>query len=220
MRIQHALREKVITRGRVSRPRFVAGADAAYANTSNRIYATVVVLSFPLLEIVETITVSQAITFPYVPGLLSFREAPALLDAFGWLTHEPDVLFIDGHGVSHPRKAGIACHVGVLLDMPVIGCAKSLLVGTHDEPAHERESAASLRDKQGNVIGSVVRTRDGVKPVFVSVGHKIGLSEAVRLTLACTKGRRIPEPTRLADWMVERAKRDGESETTRHRECP
>lgn len=212
MQIQEAVRAKVLPRGRVTALRLVAGADAAFDLRANRIYAGIAVLAFPSLEIVETATISREVTFPYVPGLLSFREAPALLQAFTQLMTEPDLIFIDGHGLSHPRKAGIACHIGVLLDRPAIGCAKSLLVGAYREPGSARGSTAELRDKEGTLIGAVVRTRDRVKPVFVSIGHKVGLAEAVRLTLACGKGYRIPEPTRQADLLVERAKRQGEAE--------
>jgi deoxyribonuclease V len=188
--------------------RFVAGADLAYDRQSDTLFAALVVLRFPDLERVETLIGRGRATFPYIPGLLSFRETPALLRLFARLKHEPDVIFIDGHGRSHPRAAGIACHIGVLLDRPVIGCAKSLLTGTYEEPARSRGSVSHLHDDKGRIIGAVVRTRDRVKPVFVSVGHRISLAEAIRLTLACGRGYRIPEPTRQADLLAERAKRN------------
>lgn len=209
VRIQEQLHAKVIPRGRVFKPKLVAGADAAFNLEAKQVIAAIVILTFPSLEPVETVVHRERLSFPYIPGLLSFREAPALLHAFEKIRHDPDVVFIDGHGVSHPRSAGIACHIGVCLDKPTIGCAKSLLVGTHRAPSLSRGSYTSLYDVNNCVIGSVVRTRDRVKPVFVSVGHRIGLAQAVRLTLACGKGYRIPEPTRQADLQAEQAKREG-----------
>lgn len=209
--IQEHIRDAVIPRGRVSRPTLIAGADAAFDLEKNQIYAAVVVLSFPALEIVETVVHRTRLRFPYIPGLLSFREAPALLGAFERLRHDPDVIVIDGHGLSHPRQAGIACHIGLCVDRPVIGCAKSRLIGEFREPGQDRGATAKLYDADGRVIGAVVRTRDRVKPVFVSIGHRIGLAEAIRLTLAGGKGYRIPEPTRQADRLAEQAKREARS---------
>lgn len=205
--IQEQLRAKVIPRGLAGRPKLVAGADAAFDKHSDVVYASVVVLAFPSLEPVETVILKDHVSFPYIPGLLSFREAPVLLRAFLKLKHEPDVIFIDGHGLSHPRSAGIACHIGLSLDRPVIGCAKSVLVGTCEDPGPSRGSVSHLYNREGRVIGAAVRTRDRVKPVYVSIGHKIGLAQAIRLTLACGKGYRIPEPTRQADLLAEQAKR-------------
>src|SRR5918996_4438876 len=169
IQIQEQLRAKVITRGTVKSPKLVAGADIAFSKHSNTIYAAVVVLEFSSLEIVETVAIQGRITFPYIPGLLSFREAPALLQAFGKLTCVPDVIFIDGHGRSHPRAAGIACHLGVLLNRPVIGCAKSLLCGTYRKPKRRSGSAAYLYDSAGLITGAALRTRDDVRPVFISI---------------------------------------------------
>jgi deoxyribonuclease V len=208
VRIQGQLRGKVVPRGRMSSPKLVAGADAAFDLEAERVFAVVVVLSFSSLEIVETVVHQESLSFPYIPGLLSFREAPALLHAFEKVRHNPDVVFIDGHGLSHPRSAGIACHVGFCLDKPTIGCAKSLLIGRHRVSSLSRGSYTSLYDANNRVIGSVVRTRDQVRPIFVSVGHRIGLAQAVRLTLSCGKGYRIPEPTRQADRFAEQAKRE------------
>lgn len=207
IRIQEQLRAKIVARGRVPSPALVAGADAAFDPQTGRVFAAVVVLTFPGLEPVERAVHRERLSFPYIPGLLSFREAPALLHAFEKVRHNPDVIFIDGHGLSHPRAAGIACHIGVCLDKATIGCAKSLLVGTHRPPGLSRGDFTSLYDATGRVIGAVVRTRDRVRPIFVSVGHRIGLAQAVQLTLACGKGCRIPEPTRQADRLAEQAKR-------------
>jgi deoxyribonuclease V len=209
IQVQKQLSAKVITQGCMPSPKLVAGADAAFDLEAKQVIAAVVVLTFPSLEPVETVVHRERLSFPYIPGFLSFREAPALLQAFEKVRHDPDVVFVDGHGLSHPRAAGIACHIGVCLDKPTIGCAKSLLVSTHRAPGLSRGSHTSLYDANNRVIGSVVRTRDRVKPVFVSVGHRIGLAQAVQLTLACGKGYRIPEPTRQADLLAERAKREG-----------
>lgn len=208
VQIQEEVRRRIIPRGRV-RPRLVAGADVAFDKHSQTAWACVVVFRFPSLEVVEQVVRRDRVSFPYIPGLLSFREAPALLRAFRKLRQEPDLIFIDGHGLSHPRGAGIACHIGVLLNRPVIGCAKSVLMGTFVAPGMSRGSASHLYDRAGKIVGAAVRTRDRVKPVFVSIGHRISLREAVRLTLACGKGYRIPEPTRQADVLAERAKREG-----------
>ena len=207
IQIQKEIRAKAIQYGRLGRVRFVSGADVAFDNPSQTAFAGVVILELPELRIVETRVERSPITFPYIPGLLSFRETPPLLKAFSKIRHEPEVIFIDGHGWSHPRSAGLACHVGVLLNRPVIGCAKSVLVGSYDIPAAKRGSVSDLYNTTGHVIGAVLRTRAHVKPVFVSIGHRVGLKEAIRLTLACGKGYRIPEPTRQADLLVEKAKR-------------
>lgn len=208
VQVQERLRAKVIPRGRVPQPKLVVGADAAFDLEGRRVCAAVVVLAFPFLEPVETVVHQERISFPYIPGLLSFREAPVLLHAFEKVRHNPDVVFIDGHGLSHPRAAGIACHIGICLNKPTIGCAKSLLIGRHRLPSLSRGSHTPLYDASDRVIGSVVRTRDRVNPVFVSVGHRIGLAQAVQLTLACGKGYRIPEPMRQADRWAEQAKRE------------
>jgi deoxyribonuclease V len=147
------------------------------------------------------------VSFPYVPGLLSFREAPALLAVLRSLRSEPDALLLDGHGFAHPRRFGIACHVGVIVDRPTAGCAKSRLVGVHPEPGQRRGARRALVHR-GERIGTVLRTRDGTRPVFASIGHRIDLASAEALILATGAGYRLPEPTRLADRLVARAKRE------------
>lgn len=199
--LQRELSGKVDTRTPLVRCDLVAGADASYNRFSPVFYAVVVVLRTSDWTIVEKQEVVRESPFPYVPGLLSFREAPALLDAFAKLETKPDAVMIDGQGIAHPRRIGIASHVGLFLDVPTVGCAKSRLTGIYKEPRRPRGSLAPLRDK-GDVIGSIVRTRDGVKPVFVSVGHKIDQASAVRLVLQCAQGYRIPEPTRQAHLHV------------------
>lgn len=207
IRIQEQLRGKVISQGRVVHPWLVAGTDVAFDKTSEGVHACVVVLSFPSMEVLEVVLHQDHTSFPYLPGLLSFREAPPLLHAFKKLHHTPDVIFIDGHGLSHPRAAGIACHIGVLLDRPVIGCAKSILIGSYADLARSRGAVSYLYSREGHVVGAAVRTRDDVRPVFVSIGHRIGLAQAIHLTLLCGKGYRIPEPTRQAHLLAEGAKR-------------
>jgi deoxyribonuclease V len=150
---------------------------------------------------VEYAIATRPATFPYIPGLLSFREGPVILDAMNKLSAAPDLLIFDGQGVAHPRRLGIASHIGLLLDLPSIGCAKSRLCGQHEEPGLERGSHVPLMDK-GETIGSVVRTRSGVKPVFVSVGHRLDLRTSVEYVLACCRGYRLPETTRRAHLMA------------------
>lgn len=204
----------MVAGGRV-RPSLVAGADLAFLPDSDRVIAAVVLLGYPSMEILETVVRADRASFPYVPGLLSFRETPPLLRAIRRLHRAPDLIFIDGHGLSHPRAAGIACHVGVLLDIPVIGCAKSVLYGRFAEPAKRLGAVSYLYDTHDAVIGAAVRTRAGVRPIFVSVGHRIGLAQAIRLTLRCGKGFRIPEPTRQAHILAERVKRCVQSGSNR-----
>ena len=186
-------------------PRLVVGLDAAFSRDDRRCLAATVVWDLREQTVIEQHVAVRPVTFPYVPGLLSFREGPAVLAALRKLRTLPDVLIYDGHGLAHPRRFGIACHVGVLLNLPAIGCAKSRLIGTHREPGLRRGSVAPLLDG-GEVIGSLLRTQDGVKPVFVSVGHLIDLCAAQRIVLACAIRYRLPEPTRLADHLVGAAK--------------
>ncbi|NQU07184.1 MAG: deoxyribonuclease V [Candidatus Abyssubacteria bacterium] len=179
----------------------VAGADVSFDKQSNKIYAAIAVLSFPSLQPVEQAIVEGKSKFPYIPGLLSFREAPIVAEAFEKLSAKPDVLMCDGQGVAHPRGLGLACHLGLLFDIPSIGCAKSRLCGTHGEVGPEAGDYAPLK-LRGRTVGAVLRTRKGVKPVFVSVGHMINLRGAIRLTIRCGTGYRIPEPTRAAHHLV------------------
>jgi deoxyribonuclease V len=174
----------------------VAGIDVGVR--AGRLQAAVAVVQVSTLEVVDQAVWRGDVTFPYVPGLLSFRELPAVLPALEQLRVRPDVLMTDSQGLAHPRRFGLACHLGVLLDRPTLGVAKSRLTGTHAEPAQEQGSRTPLADRSGDVIGCVVRTRTGVKPVYVSIGHRITLAEAVALTLACAPRYRLPEPTRQA----------------------
>lgn len=195
--IQRRLRSKVRVEPLARPIRLVAGADVAYSRRSHRLYAAVVVVEMESLRPVAQSTVTARARFPYIPGLFTFREAPPLLAAFRRLRQRPDVILFDGHGLAHPRRFGLACHVGLLLDTPSIGCAKSRLVGEHGPLAPERGACTELRF-EGEVVGAAVRTRTGVQPVYVSVGHRVTLEEAIELVLATTGRFRIPEPIRLA----------------------
>ncbi len=197
-------------------PQIIAGLDCAFSGDGKRTFAAAVVLKVTDLhtgpagqpgrfefEQIETVTAQQETRFPYIPGLLSFREAPVCLEAVAKLKEQPDLFMIDGQGVAHPRRLGLASHLGLFLDKPTVGCAKSRLIGKYEEPGSERGAYSLLRDGD-ETIGAVVRTRSRVKPVFVSVGHKCILEDAIRITLACATRYRIPEPTRLAHQAVSR----------------
>jgi deoxyribonuclease V len=199
--VQEALRGRVVTRDRAGRVRHVAGIDVGFERGGRVTRAAVVVLSFPELVPVEQAVVRQPTRFPYVPGYLSFREIPAVLAALARLAVRPDLLLCDGQGYAHPRRFGLACHLGVLTDTPSIGVAKSRLIGEHDALAPEKGSWVPLRD-QGEVIGAVLRTRTAVKPLFVSVGHRVSLKTAIRYVLACTTRYRLPETTRRAHHLA------------------
>ena len=196
--VQEQLRPRVITSGTIAAPRRIAGIDAHYAPARGLAWAAVAVLDGASLELVESAMAAVPLNFPYVPGYLSFRETPAALAALALLREPPDLLMVDGQGYAHPRRMGIASHIGLLADIPTVGVAKSRLVGTHDEPALARGSAAPLHH-QGERIGTVLRSRDGVRPLYVSVGHRLDLASAVSLVLATLRRHRLPEPTRLAD---------------------
>jgi deoxyribonuclease V len=179
-------------------PRTVAGLDVSYATDSDRLAAAVVVLDAATLEVVEEVTATGRAAFEYVPGLLAFREAPALVAALERLATTPDVLVCDGYGLAHPRRFGLACHLGVLTDLPSIGVAKTPFTAAGEEPAGHRGAWADLRDG-GEVVGRALRTRAGVRPVFVSVGHRATLDAACDLVLTLTPRYRLPETTRRAD---------------------
>lgn len=178
-------------------PRFIAGVDISARRAGRAARAAVVVLSYPELGVVEAEVVSGELALPYIPGLLSFREAPLILEACERLTVTPDLILVDGQGIAHPRRLGLASHLGLFLDTPTIGCAKSRLCGSHEEPGAEPGDYAEVVDKD-ELIGAALRTRSGVKPVYVSIGHKVDLETAVHWVLRCCRGYRLPEPTRLA----------------------
>lgn len=203
--VQEELRSKVDTTGPGPSPaetQYVAGLDVAY--DEDNLAAAIVVLDGQSLTEVDRAIVLGRTSFPYVPGLFAFREIPALLDALGKLTVTPDLLVCDGQGLAHPRRFGLACHLGVLTGLPTIGIAKTAFVGTYSPPGHQRGSSADLM-LDDEVVGAVVRTRTGVKPVFVSVGHRIDLPTAIAHTLHLTPEYRLPETTRAADHACRQA---------------
>ena len=202
IRLQEILRSRVVVQPLpLSLIRTVGGVDLGFREGNAR--AAAVVLSFPSLDVVEQSVVEVPAQYPYIPGLLSFRETPAILAVLEQLNRLPDVLICDGQGLAHPRRFGIACHLGVLLDRPALGCAKSILVGRHALLDEAPGSTVDLVDRS-EVIGAAVRTCQGLKPVFVSPGHRIDVPSAIRLVLACGRGYRLPEPTRLADRLASR----------------
>lgn len=205
-KIQLGLRERLELNDRLPVVRRVAGADLAFDLTRNKAVAGVVIYRFPEMEEIERVWGESEIRFPYVPGLLSFREAPALLEVFERVRNAPDLIFCDGHGYAHPRRFGITSHLGVLLDTPTIGCAKSLLIGEHGPLAPSAGAWTELRDK-GEVVGAALRTRTDVKPIYVTQGHRISLRTALKFVKAVVDGYRIPRPTRDADRFVAAVKR-------------
>ncbi len=193
--LQNELRTQVVGTDRFGKINTVAGADIGFKKDIAR--ASVVVLSFPELQVVESVVTESPVRFPYIPGLLSFREIPPLLTAFTQLQTEPDLVIVDGQGIAHPRRFGLASHLGLVLDKPTIGCAKSRLWGRYEEPETEQASYTYLMDKD-EVIGAAVRTRKNVQVVYISIGHRISLDSARTWTLACCRGYRLPETTRYA----------------------
>lgn len=211
--IQADLAAQVVRRNDFGEIRTVAGADIALDASKKQGIAGVIVYEYPSLKEIERVSAVKPLTFPYVPGLLAFREGPVLLAAFEKLKRLPDLFFFDGQGIAHPRRLGIASHLGLWLDRPTIGCAKSLLIGKYQEPPPAAESAADLIDKnrisgKTEIIGAVLRTCNNVRPIFVSIGHRIDLPTAVKFVLNCCDGRRIPKPTREADRYVAEVKRN------------
>lgn len=196
--VQERLRDRVVAEDRLGPPRLVGAVDASHRRDTGITRAVAALLSFPALELRTWAATSRPTDFPYVPGYLSFREAPAILAALRRLRAAPDLLLVDGQGLAHPRRFGIACHIGVLADLPTIGVAKSRLIGTYDEPGGERGAWSPLVDR-GEVIGAALRTRSGTRPVFVSTGHRVCLETAIALVLRCAPRYRLPEPIRQAD---------------------
>ncbi len=195
--IQRKLAAQVSRNSEVTAPRLIAGVDISVQKATGMATGAVVVLNYPELRLVETRVVNGKIDFPYVPGFLSFRELPLTLAACERLTVAPDLVLVDGQGIAHPRRVGLASHLGLFLDTPTIGCAKSLLCGSHEMPGAEPGSYAEVIDRD-EIIGAALRTRLGVKPVYVSIGHKVDLQAAISWVLKCCRGYRLPEPTRLA----------------------
>ncbi len=205
--LQLALAGEVELEDRFGEVTLVAGVDIGFEQAGEVTRAAVAVLRLPELDLVESALARCPTRFPYVPGLLSFREIPAAIEALAALATTPDLLLCDGQGFAHPRRFGLACHLGWLLDVPAIGVAKSRLIGTFEEPASARGAWSPLLDRdllhdRDQVIGAVLRSRAGVKPLFVSIGHRVSLASALRLTLACTGPYRLPEPARYAHQLA------------------
>jgi len=218
--LQKQLSEKVQFVELKNRPKTIAGIDCALSKDGQKIIAAAVVLRLQAVkkglwgpvassgfEIIETVDATGELNFPYIPGLLSFRESPVCIAAVKKLRTQPDAFMIDGQGIAHPRRLGLASHLGLFFDKTTIGCAKSRLTGTYEEPHTEKGSFSPLQDGD-ETIGAVVRTRTNVEPVFVSVGNKCVLENAIKITLDCTTKYRIPEPTRLAHQLVSKLKLD------------
>lgn len=200
--LQRELAAKIIRTDQLVRDpaQFVAGVDMAINEETNKARAAVVLLTYPAMEVIERHVYEEPIRMPYVPGLLSFREIPCILGAFAQLNQQPDLVMVDGQGIAHPRYLGIASHLGLWLDLPTIGCAKSILRGHYDEKALSEEAGAWLPlTYKRETIGAAVRTRTRVKPMIISLGHRISLPTSLHYVLACSKGYRLPEPTRQAD---------------------
>ncbi len=196
--IQEQLRQKVKIAPYRGKLRYVAGVDAAFSET--RVFAAACLYSYPELSLIEDTHVVQRLRFPYVPGYLSFREGPAIIEAIRKLVQEPDIILVDGQGIAHPRGLGSASFIGVVLNIPSIGCAKTRLVGEHQEPGSKKGNWSELV-YENSVVGGVLRTRDGVKPLFVSPGHLADLESSLRIVMGCLGKYRIPEPIRCADTL-------------------
>ncbi len=197
-RLQIQLKDRVVTCDDFKKVNTVAGVDIGYSKKSDSAVAGIAILSFPEMESIEKKVVKSKVTFPYIPGLLAFREGPLIYKLFNKLNRKPDIIMFDGHGMAHPRNFGIASHLGVLLNITAIGFAKSKLIGEYRMPANNKGATSDLIDNDGTIIGKVLRSRVGCKPVFVSIGHRIGLKTIVKITIQTCKKYRIPEPLRQA----------------------
>lgn len=187
----------------------IAGTDISYAKSSGLLFAAIVVLDYTSMKMIEEASAVEEVRFPYIPGLLSFREGPSLIAAFKKLKRRPDIVMLDGQGIAHPRGLGLASHMGLWLELPTIGCAKTKLVGTFREPPLKKGSTSELL-YEGKIVGTVLRTRKNTKPIFVSQGHRVELATAVSIVRASTRGYRIPEPTRQAHIAVNRLRKEKE----------
>ncbi len=201
LKLQSDLSSKVQVDDQLEEVRYVAGVDVAYEKGSDKLVAAVVVLDASTLGVVETVIAEDVAAFPYVPGLFSFRELPSLIKAFEKLEHTPDLVVCDGQGLAHPRRFGLACHLGVVFDIPTIGCGKSRLLGEANVPGEKRGSFEPLIDND-EIIGNVLRTQDGINPIYVSVGHRVSLETACDWVLRLSSKYRLPETTRMADQAV------------------
>lgn len=199
--IQQQLKDEVVTEDKLGAVNYVAGVDMGFEAAGTISRAAVAVLSFPDLQLIESAIAFRPTTFPYIPGFLSFREIPAIIDALETISTIPDLIICDGQGIAHPRRFGIACHLGVLIDIPTIGAAKSLLIGKHKELDAARGSWQPLKHRS-QTIGAVLRSRTATKPLYISIGHRVSLATAIDYVLRCTPKYRLPETTRLADKLA------------------
>ncbi|WP_163853523.1 deoxyribonuclease V [Paenibacillus elgii] len=201
VKLQQELSLKIVKEDQLKEVNHVAGVDVAYSEHSDKLIAAIVILEASSLRLVESIVVEDTVHFPYIPGLFSFREIPPLFKAFKQIKTLPQLIVCDGQGMAHPRRFGLASHLGVLFDIPTIGCGKTKLLGEFRDPELKRGSSSPLVD-HGEVIGAVLRTQDHIKPIFVSIGHRISLATACEWTLKLSPKYRLPETTRQADQLV------------------
>jgi deoxyribonuclease V len=201
IRIQEILRDRIVLTNTFSRVSLIGGADAAYSKENNLIFGSIAILSYPDMNLIETVMAYGEVSFPYIPGLFSFREGPILIEAFQKLKIKPDVMIFEGHGIAHPKGFGLSSHLGLWIDLPSIGCAKTLLIGpsiSQDFTPERSKGRFGWIRQEGKVVGASVRTKEGVKPIYVSPGHRIDLKTSIEIILAsCTKFR-LPEPLRKA----------------------
>jgi len=205
IKVQQELKARLILEAPSIDPKLVAGADVSYSKSSDMFYSSVVVLEMPYMSVLEEVTAEGKVDFPYIPGLLSFREAPVLIKAFEKVKCIPDVIVFDGQGIAHPRGVGLASHMGLILDLPSIGCAKSNLVGNYGHLGTEAGEHTPIIFKD-DVVGAVLRTKTNVAPVFVSPGHRMDIPSAIEIVMKICRGYRLPEPTRRAHLSVNRAR--------------
>jgi len=199
--LQKEFAPKVITKDLFDDIHYVAGVDVAYSKNSDKLVAAIVILDISTLDVIEIATAEDKVEFPYIPGLFSFRELPPLIKAFAKLRQTPDLVMCDGQGYAHPRRFGLACHLGLLFDIPTIGCGKTVLLGESQELTLQRGAMVDLLDR-GEVIGSSLRTQTNINPIYVSIGHRISLATACHWSLRLTPKYRLPEPIRAADQVV------------------
>lgn len=207
---QKELAEKLVIKGMPEKISIVAGVDVAYSKKPLTGFCAIALFSYPDLKHLKTYTELDLVGYPYIPGLLTYREGPLILDTMSKIEEEVDLFIFDGQGIAHPNRMGIASHIGLLLDKTAIGCAKNKLVGEYKVPGKNKGSSSDLISEEGELLGKVLRTRDDTNPVFVSPGHKIGVNEAKDFVLNCSRGYRLPEPTRIADQEAEKFKREGD----------
>ena len=204
-KLQEILQKKVNIIPLKKEPKYIAGVDAAFLN--NKVIGVACLYKYPEIHFIEEAYAVTEILFPYLPGFLSFREGPSIITALKGLKRKPDIILFDGQGIAHPKGLGIASHIGVLLNVPTIGCAKSRLVGTYKEPGPKKGTCSSLLYKK-EIVGVVLRTKDNVKPLFVSPGNRIDIQGSIEIVLACSQRYRIPEPLRRADFISKKIKKE------------